>query len=80
MSCRLHMQRLRACSMGHMHATYRIRKEHRGPRRDKDENIGEFRNRDAAEHAMKWLVVREPGEFKFRVVTAIYFSNSARPL
>ena len=63
-----------------MHTTYRIRKEHRGPHRDKDENIGEFRNRDAAERAMKWLSMGEADEYKFRVITAVYFSNSPRSI
>ena len=60
-----------------MHTTYRLRKEHKGSQRDRDENIAEFRNRDAAERAKNWLSVREDtNEYKFRVVTAIYFSNS----
>ena len=63
-----------------MHATYRIRKEHKGPTRDKDENVAEFSNRDAAERAMDWLTRGETDvEYRFRVITAIYFSNSERP-
>lgn len=59
-----------------MHTTYRVRKEHKGPERDKDENIGEFKTRAEAEMAMARLSLAEvSGDYEFRVVTAIYFKN-----
>ena len=59
-----------------MHTTYRVRKEFKGPERDRDENIGEFKTRAEAEMARSRLVLAERSdEYEFRVITAIYFKN-----
>ena len=59
-----------------MHTTYRVRKEYKGPQRDRDENIGEFKTKAEAEMARMRLARAEmSGEYEFRVVTAIYFQN-----
>lgn len=62
--------------MNLMYTTYRVRKEFKGPERDKDENIGEFKTRAEAEMArVRLLNAEKSGEYDFRVVTAIYFKN-----
>jgi hypothetical protein len=61
-----------------MYTTYRVRKEYKGPERDKDQNIGEFKTRAEAEMARVRLSHAEKSnEYDFRVVTAIYFKNVA---